>query len=478
MDSLPPDYVIMPGQKGNDHCGVTAFSGKGNVSLYIYYALRALQHRGQESAGIGVFNGKIIVTRGMGLVNEIFSPESLKKLNSNVGIGHVRYSTAGSSTINNAQPILIHGSAGDMAIGHNGEISNASDLKEFLESQGISFSTESDSEVIIRLLSYNISKMGSIIEGIRKTMSMLIGSYSLVLMINNRVFAIRDPLAIRPLVLGEVENATGVASESVAFDTLNGRVIRDLKAGEIIELTENGPVPHETMNNGHPAHCMFEYVYFARADSTIDGKSVYQVRKNLGKILARESPVEADIVVPVPDSGRTHALGYAEESGIPFVEGLMKNRYVDRTFIIPDQMGRIQEIQLKLNPVKEVIKGRKIVLVDDSIVRGNTMKKIVNLLKSSGAREVHVRIGSPPIVAPCYLGIDMKTRNEFIASGKSIEEIRNTINADSLAYISIDGLIEAIGFPKEDLCLGCLTGIYPVRIKGERYRDQRSLDIF
>ena len=421
---------------------------------------------------------EFVIIRGMGLVNEVFSVDSIKKLNSNVGIGHVRYSTAGSSTINNAQPFLIHGSVGDMAIGHNGEIANALDLKSFLEMQGISFNTESDSEVIIRLLSYNISKMGNVIEGIKKTMSMLIGSYSLVLMINNRVFAIRDPNAIRPLVLGEVDGSFGVASESVAFDTLNGKTIRDLKPGEILELTENGPVSYGYMDNEHTAHCMFEYVYFARADSIIDGKSVYEVRKNLGRTLAKESPADADIVVPVPDSGRTHALGYAEESQLPFVEGLMKNRYVDRTFIIPDQMGRIQEIQLKLNPVKEVIKGKKIVLVDDSIVRGNTMKKIVNLLKSSGAKEVHVRIGSPPIVAPCYLGIDMKTRSEFIASGKSIEEIRKIINADSLAYLSIDGLIKAIGFPKEDMCLGCLTSIYPVKIKGEKYRDQKSLDNF
>lgn len=478
MDSQPPESAIMPGQKRNEYCGVCAFKGPANVSLFLYYSLRALQHRGQESAGIGVFSNKIIVTRGMGLVHEIFNVDTLKKLESNVGIGHVRYSTAGSSTINNAQPLLIHGSIGDLALGHNGEIANAQELKEFLESQGISFSTESDSEVILRLLSYNISKVGNIVEGIKKTMSMLIGSYSLVLMVNERVFAIRDPLAIRPLILGKIDKTYGVASESVAFDSLNGEIIRDMKPGEILELTDNGPVSYYYQENTHTAHCMFEYVYFARADSVIDGRSVYEVRKNLGRILARESPVEADIVVPVPDSGRTHALGYSEESGIPFVEGLMKNRYVDRTFIIPDQMGRIQEIQLKLNPVKEIIKGKRIVLVDDSIVRGNTMKKIVSLLKKTGAKEVHVRIGSPPIVAPCYLGIDMKTRSEFIATGKTIDEIRKLINADSLAYISIDGLIKAIGFPKEDMCLGCLTGIYPVRIKGEKYREQKSLDLF
>ncbi len=415
----------------------------------------------------------------MGLVHEIFSKEILDNLSSQVGIGHVRYSTAGSSTIMNSQPIFVHGKAGDMAIAHNGEIVNADELKSYLESQGISFNTESDTEVIIRLLSFNISRWGGVIDGIKKTMSMLSGSYSLALLINDRLFAIRDPLAIRPLVIGKINGGYGFASESIAFDTLGGETIRDLKPGEILEVNEEMYQSSilETQEK-HTAHCMFEYVYFARADSTIDGKNVYQVRMNLGRILARESPAEADAVVPVPDSGRAHALGYSQESGIPFAEGLMKNRYVDRTFILPDQSGRVQEIQIKLNPVREIIKDKSIVLVDDSIVRGNTMKKIVKLLKDSGAREVHVRIGSPPIVAPCYLGIDMKTRSQFIAHGKKVEDIRKEIGADSLSYLSIKGLVEAIGFDQNDLCLGCLTGIYPVKIKGENYRWQKQIESF
>ena len=458
MDFQHQGYVDMLGQKGNEKCGIAGFKVNGNATPLLYYSLRALQHRGQESAGIATYKNKIIAHRGMGLVNEVFTKENLEQLSSNVGIGHVRYSTAGSSTIMNSQPIVVHGIVGDMAIAHNGEIANAEELKEYLESQGISFNTESDTEVILRLLSYNISRSSGIIDGIRKTMSMLSGSYSLALLINDRLFAIRDPLGIRPLVLGKINGGFGFASESVAFDTIGGEIIRDVYSGEIIEINENSYQSYQIENQEkHTAHCMFEYVYFARADSVIDGKSVYQVRMNLGKILARESPAIADAVVPVPDSGRAHALGYSFESGIPFAEGLMKNRYVDRTFIIPDQSGRVQEIQIKLNPVKEVIKGKSIVLVDDSIVRGNTMKKIVKLLKDSGAKEVHVRIGSPPIISPCYLGIDMKTRSQFIAHGKSVDEIRKEIGADSLSYLSIEGLVEAIGFDYDDLCLGCLT---------------------
>jgi amidophosphoribosyltransferase len=479
VDSPPLGYAVIPGRKGSEKCGVTGFKIKGNATPYLYYSLRALQHRGQESAGIAIFKEKILSFRGMGLVHEVLTKDILEEFSSGTGIGHVRYSTAGSSTLLNSQPIVVHGQAGDMAIAHNGEIVNANELKEYLENQGISFNTESDTEVIIRLLSFNISRSSNIIEGIKKTMGMMVGSYSLALLIKDRLFAIRDPLAIRPLVFGRVNGGYGFASESVAFDAVGGEVIRDLRPGEILEIKEDGYASYSLENDvGHTAHCMFEYVYFARADSTIDGKNVYNIRMRLGQILARESPADADAVVPVPDSGRAHALGYSNESGIPFAEGLMKNRYVDRTFIIPDQSGRVQEIQIKLNPVKEIIKGKRIVLVDDSIVRGNTMKKIVKLLKDSGASEVHVRIGSPPIVSPCYLGIDMKTRSQFIANGKSVEEIRKEINADSLAYLSINGLVEAIGFDKEDLCLGCLTGVYPVKIKGEKYRWQRELDSF
>ncbi|MGC8709176.1 MAG: amidophosphoribosyltransferase [Thermoplasmata archaeon] len=479
MDFPPLGYAVIPGRKGSEKCGVTGFKVKGNATPYLYYSLRALQHRGQESAGIAIYRDRIISHRGMGLVHEVITRDVLDQFSSGTGIGHVRYSTAGSSTVMNSQPIVVHGQAGDMAIAHNGEISNAQDLKDYLENRGISFNTESDTEVIIRLLSFNISRSSNLIDGIRRTMSMLSGSYSLGLLINERLFAIRDPLAIRPLVLGRVNGGYGFASESVAFDAVGGEIIRDVAPGEIVEIGEDGITSYFSENREkHTAHCMFEYVYFARADSTIDGKNVYNVRMRLGRILARESPAKADAVVPVPDSGRAHALGYSQESGIPFAEGLMKNRYVDRTFIIPDQSGRVQEIQIKLNPVREIISGRSIVLVDDSIVRGNTMKKIVKLLKDAGAREVHVRIGSPPIVSPCYLGIDMKTRDQFIAHGKGVEEIRREIGADSLSYLSIDGLVDAIGFERDDLCLGCLTGIYPVRIKGEKYRWQKELESF
>ncbi len=481
MDFLLRESEDITGQKGNEKCGVAGVRTKENNSpLYLYYILRSLQHRGQESVGIAVFSEKIQIIKGMGLVHEILNPETLKKVKSNSGIGHVRYSTAGGSTISNAQPLFAHTNIGDIAIAHNGEITNAQELREMLESNGVSFNSDSDTEVILRLLSYNILKSHNLIDAIKRTMNSLIGSYSLGLMINNRIFAIRDPLGIRPLILGTFPDGIGFASESVAFDVLGGKVIRDVRPGEIVEILNSMDLatykfgPQEK----HPAHCMFEYVYFARADSIIDERSVYSVRFKLGEILAEESPVDADVVVPVPDSGRTHALGFSHRSGIPFEEGLMKNRYVERTFIMPDQSGRVQEIMLKLNPVKHVINGKRVILVDDSIVRGNTMKKIVSLLRDSGAREIHVRIGSPPIIAPCYLGVDMKTRDQFIAAGKNVEEIRKIINADSLAYISLNGLIRAIGFDEDDLCLGCLTEIYPVKIKNEKFRGQKNIESF
>jgi len=481
VDFLLPESEDIIGPKGNEKCGVAGIRTKDfNSPLYLYYILRSLQHRGQESAGIAIFSEKMQIIKGMGLVHEVLNTETLKKLKSNGGIGHVRYSTAGASNISNAQPLFVHTNIGDISIAHNGEITNAQELRVMLENLGISFNSDSDTEVILRLLSYNILKSNSLIDAIKKTMNYLIGSYSLALMINNRIFAIRDPLGIRPLVLGIFPGGIGFASESVAFDVLGGKIIRDVKPGEIVEILESGDLATYRFgpSEKNHAHCMFEYVYFARADSIIDGRSVYNVRFKLGEILAEESPVDADVVVPVPDSGRTHALGFSHKSGIPFEEGLMKNRYVDRTFIMPDQSGRVQEIMLKLNPVKDVINNKRIVLVDDSIVRGNTMKKIVSLLKDAGAKEVHVRIGSPPIIAPCYLGIDMKTRDQFIATGKTVEEIRKIIGADSLAYISLKGLIKAIGINEDDLCLGCLTGIYPVKINGEKFRGQRSLESF
>ncbi len=473
------DGVHIAGRrKRNEFCGVTGFSSNFNVSQPIYFSLRALQHRGQESAGIAVHDGeRIVAKRGMGLVHQIFNASDLQNLRGQVGIGHVRYSTTGGSVEENAQPIKIHTVEYEIAVAHNGEIVNVSKLKDFLGKLGSAFTTRSDSEVIARLMAYEIIRHG-VIEGLKNSVRKLRGSFSLAVLIDDRLFAIRDPFGIRPLALGKINGGYGVASESVAFDALGGELVRDVMPGEIVEITSNGFYTHHIFKKKHKAHCMFEYVYFARADSIIDGRCVYDVRRKIGRILAREHPADADFVVPVPDSGRAHAIGYSEESGIPYAEGIMKNRYVERTFILPSQESRVKEIKMKLNPVRSVIKGRRIVLVDDSIVRGNTMRKIVRMLKDAGATEVHVRIGSPPIIAPCYLGIDMKTRDQFIASGRSVEEIREAIGADSLGYISIDGLVEAIGIPKEHLCLGCLTGRYPVPIDGEKIRYQSDLEEF
>ena len=474
-----PEGAHIPGRRKRDEfCGVAGFSSQNNVSHEIYFSLRALQHRGQESAGIAVHDGEhILVKKGMGLVHEVFRADDLEKLNGKVGIGHVRYSTTGGSVEEDAHPIRIYTLEHEIAVAHNGEIVNVTDLKNFLGKLGSAFTTKSDSEVIARLMAYEITRH-DVIEGLKNTVRRLKGSFSLAVLIDNRLFAIRDPFGIRPLGLGKINGGYGVASESVAFDALRGEFIRDVNPGEIVEITPDGFYTHHIFKKKHKAHCMFEYVYFARADSVIDGRCVYDVRRKIGRILAKEHPANADYVVPVPDSGRAHAIGYSEESGIPYAEGLMKNRYVERTFILPSQESRVKEITMKLNPVVSVIRDKRIILVDDSIVRGNTMRKIVKMLKDAGAKEVHVRIGSPPIKAPCYLGIDMKTRDQFIASHKSVEEIAETIGADSLGYISIDGLVEAIEIPREDLCLGCLTGHYPVKIDGEKIRYQCDLEEF
>ena len=478
VDILHPEGDLTLGpRKRNEYCGVAGLYGNVSVSRTLYFSLRALQHRGQESAGIAVYDNRIKLVRGMGLVHQVFNESNLEYLLGRIGIGHVRYSTMGGSVEENAQPIYLHTQAHEIAVAHNGEIVNIDDLYRFLGSIGSAFSTHSDSEVIARVIAYEVSRRG-VVEGLKEAMRRLRGSYSLAVLIDNRLFAIRDPFGIRPLVLGMTDSAYGFASESVAFDALGGRIIRDVEPGEIVEISSEGFITHHTFKKKRKAHCMFEYVYFARADSIIDGRFVYDVRRKIGRNLAKESPVEADFVVPVPDSGRAHAIGYSEESGIPYAEGLMKNRYVERTFILPTQESRVKEITMKLNPVRSVIDGNRIVLIDDSIVRGNTMRKIVRMLREAGAKEVHVRIGSPPIVAPCYLGIDMKTREQFIANGKTVQEIAKDIGADSLAYVSIEGLVDAIGIPKNDLCLGCITGEYPVKIEGEKIRYQCDLEDF
>ena len=461
-----------------DSCGVVGIYSDKPVSYEIYTALRVLQHRGQESAGISVFSEEEGMTtkKGMGLVTDVFSSKAVSSLRGNSGIGHVRYSTSGDSVQRNAQPIDTETNAGGVALAHNGELVNAEALRELYKEKGWAFFSSSDSEIMIRILAKELYEGRDEISAIKDTMSIISGSYSVVLMINDRVFGVRDPLGIKPLAVGKKGGEWIIASESVVFDALGAELVRDVMPGEILEIGPEGMTSHRTPVPQHTAHCFFEWVYFSRSDSVLDGVLVYSVRRRIGEILARESPVDADMVIPVPDSGRAHALGYSEASGLKYAEGLMKNRYVDRTFIMPAQELREYNVAVKLNPIRSAVSGKRIVLVDDSIVRGTTMRRIVSMLRRAGAKEVHVRIGCPPIIAPCYLGIDMKTRGQLIAPGKSIDEIRESIGADSLAYISIEGLVEAIGKDRRDLCLGCVTGEYPVKIEGERLRSQETLE--
>jgi len=461
-----------------DECGIFAIAAINNVSVDIFYALRVLQHRGQESAGIAVYNNGIKAIKGMGLAHQALKSDDINNLKGDLGIGHVRYSTVGSSNIENAQPIVVSTNYGDIALAHNGEIVNADKIMDELKRKGWAFITSSDSEIAVRLLANDIANTGDPVRSLKNLMSMLQGSYSMTIMIDNRVFAMRDPLAIRPLCVGRTKTGFAAASESVVFDTLGGEFIRDVEPGEIVELLPGEIKSIKTGLSKGKAHCMFEWVYIARADSSLDGKLVYEVRRRIGQRLAKEQPVDADVVVPIPDSGRSHAIGYSEESGIRYSEGLMKNRYVERTFIMPEQSDRVTSVMLKLNPLKSVIKDKRVVLVDDSIVRGNTIRQIVQIVRNAGAKEVHVRVGSPPIRAPCYFGIDMKTREQFAATGRTIEEIGKMITADSLGYLSVEGLVDAIGHPAGDLCLGCLTEEYPIPVPGEKVRYQRKIDSF
>ncbi|HEY7588271.1 MAG TPA: amidophosphoribosyltransferase [Thermoplasmata archaeon] len=461
-----------------EKCGIIGCAARSPVVTDLYYGLRILQHRGQESAGLAIYEGEVKAKRGMGLVHEVFTKEDIMSFRGTSGIGHVRYSTTGTSVIENAQPIVARTSYGDVALAHNGDIVNADEIREDLSKKGWAFMTTSDSEVIIRLLANELVSSGDPRRALRDFTSRLNGAYSLALLINETVYAVRDPLAIRPLCIGERDGAMMIASESVVFETLGYKFIRDLKPGEIVELHPAGfesfRLPHPT----HAAHCMFEWVYFARPDSVIDGRLVYDARVKIGEQLAKEHPIEADIVVPVPESGRAQAQGFAAVSGLPVVEGLIKNRYIERTFIMPDQSDREVGVMLKLNPIRSAVKNKRVVLIDDSIVRGTTIRKIVQILRQAGAREVHVRIGCPPIRSPCFLGIDMKTRNQFIANEKTVPEIAEFITANSLGYVSLRGLLAALKHPREDLCIGCLTAEYPVRIPGERMRKEKPLELF
>lgn len=461
-----------------EKCGIIGCAGTAPVATDLYYGLRILQHRGQESAGLAIYEGEVKAKRGMGLVHEVFSKEDIMGFRGTAGIGHVRYSTTGSSVLDNAQPIVVRTSYGDIALAHNGDITNAAEIREELSKKGWAFMTTSDSEVIIRLLANELVNSGDPRRALKEFTSRLVGAYSLALLINDTVYAVRDPFAVRPLCIGQGDGSMMIASESVVFDALGYKFVRDLKPGEIVELRPDGYESYRLPHPTHTAHCMFEWVYFARPDSVIDGRLVYDARVKIGEQLAREHPVEADIVVPVPESGRAQAQGYAQVSGLRVVEGLIKNRYIERTFIMPEQTEREIGVMLKLNAIKSAVKNKRVVLVDDSIVRGTTIRKIVQILRQAGAKEVHVRIGCPPIRSPCYLGIDMKTRGQFIANEKTVPEIGEFITADSLGYLSMKGLISALKHSREDVCLGCLTGEYPVPIPGEKMRKERPLEMF
>ncbi len=457
-------------------CGVVGMSAAHDVVNHIHKALNIIQHRGQESAGIAVFrNGSITTVKNGGLVNVALTKESMAGLSGESGIGHVRYSKLDTKGVVNAQPLSLETTHGSIAIAHNGDITNFEELKKKYLAQGWSFLTDSDSEILALLFSKNMSQTDDPIKALRMMMGEVDGAYSLTVMVNERVFGVRDPYGFRPLCLGELEEGYILVSESAALDSMKGKFIRDIMPGEIIEIMPDRFKSYPPANNHPKAHCMFEWIYFARPDSIIDGKEVYDVRKRVGMILARESPADADIVMPVPDSGRAHALGFSIGSGLQYEEGFMKNRFVERTFILPDQKQRERAVSMKMNPIRSTVKDRRVVIVDDSIVRGTTLKRLVRILKDAGAKEVHVRIGCPPVIAPCYYGVDMRTRDQFIANSYSVSEIRDIIGADSLAYISIDGLVEAVGYPENDLCLACVNSKYPTNIPGEKHRFQSTL---
>ena len=450
----------------HESCGVFGVYAPGeDVARLTYFALFALQHRGQESAGIATTDGKgIQLHADMGLVSHVFDENSLSKLSGDIAIGHNRYSTRGSSHIYNVQPLLMGTDSNFIAIAHNGNIINAEHLHEELSDQGYTFHTSTDTEVIANLILSSPEK--SWVDRIKYAMHRLQGAYSLVLMTNNALYGVRDPFGVRPLCLGAIETGWVLASESCALDHIGATFIREIEPGEIVSITENG-IDSYREKVDRKALCIFEYIYFARPDSVINGRLLYSARLAMGEGLAEEHPVAADLVMGVPDSATTAGIGYAHRSNIPVGEGLLKNRYMGRTFIEPDQRIRDLGVKLKFNPLPQLLNGKRLVVVDDSIVRGTTTPKVVQLLKKAGAKEVHMRICAPPIRYPCFFGVDMATRWELIASQKTVPEVRDFIGADSLGHLSIEGLIKAVALPRDIFCTACFTGDYPIPVQLE-----------
>ncbi len=462
----------MPGfDKFHDECGVVAIFNHPEAEKLAYLGLHALQHRGQESAGMVTSDGITLRPhKAMGLVADIFTEDVLAKMRGTLAVGHTRYSTAGDSTLLNAQPILVQSSKGSIAVAHNGNLVNALEIRGGLERQGSIFQTNSDTEVIVHLIA--LSREQTLPDAIADALRRVEGAFSLVMLSADRVIAARDPRGFRPLAMGRIRAAEGqkrdtivFASETCAFDLIGATYEREVKPGEMVVVGPEGVSSRFYSNAAPQSSCIFEHVYFSRPDSTVFGRAVQTSREELGRQLAREAPVEADLVVPVPDSGVTAAVGFAAESGIPFRFGLIRNHYVGRTFIEPSQNVRDFGVKLKLNPVRSLLEGRRIVLIDDSIVRGTTSKKIVRMIRRAGAKEVHMRISCPPTISPCFYGVDTPSKNQLIAANKSLEEIRQYIGADSLAYLSLDGLKKACGeSEKLSYCSACYTGEYPTQI--------------
>ena len=465
--------------KLHEECGVFGIFGHPEAANLTYLGLYALQHRGQESCGIVASDGeRLRAHKGMGLVADVFKHDSVfETLPGRSAIGHVRYSTAGGNDFKNCQPIMVDYVRGSIAIAHNGNLVNAQEIRNELEHRGSIFSTTADTEVIIHLLAR--AQSDSLSDRVTEALQAIRGAYSLVFLTETRMAAVRDPNGFRPLALGKLDGAYVVASETCAFDLIEAEFIREIEPGEMILIDKNGIKSFHPFGQVTPSPCIFEYIYFARPDSTIYGREVYGVRKEFGRQLAREHAVEADVVIPIPDSGVPAAVGYAEEAGIPFQLGLIRNHYVGRTFIEPQQSIRHFGVKLKLNPVREVIEGKRVVVIDDSIVRGTTARKIIKMIRNAGAKEIHVRISSPPTSFPCYYVIDTPTRKELISSSHSIEEINRYITSDSLGYLSREGMLGAAGAPEGSarrFCDACFSGFYPVKFP--RLKADSQLGLF
>ncbi len=466
---------MMPQDKLREECGVFGIHTQDSAAPLVHLGLYALQHRGQESAGIATYDGRRVhIVKAMGLVSQIFTPERVAGLPGPIGVGHVRYSTMGGARLENAQPFLEPTPWGTLVLAHNGNLINAPFLRAELEEAGCRFHATSDTEVITKLIA--TAPAATLVEAVAYCMERIVGAYTIVAMAGGMLLAFRDAHGIRPLAMGRLGDDVVFASESCAFDHIGAQAVGEVGPGELLLADAGGLRSIQVLPVSRRASCVFEYIYFARPDTVLEAQNVHHVRRRMGRVLAREHPVRADIVVAVPDSGTSAALGFAETSGVVHEIGLIKNRYVGRTFIQPDPSMRDFGVRVKLNPVRDVVAGRRVVLVDDSIVRGTTSRQIVRMLRHAGAREVHVRISSPPIRHACFYGIDTSNRGELVAARLSIDEIRQAIEADSLGYLSVPGLIEALELPRRDLCLACLTGAYPTETPTEATAGRFALE--